>query len=144
MGEGDRGAPRIGHPVTLGHEHVAARTILLVEDAPEVRTVARRILQRHGYVVLEAAEAELALTIARREGEVIDLLLTDVVLPGISGPELAAQIRALCPNAKVLFMSGHTKDAAEAGGGVEPGDPYLEKPFSVTALARKVREVLAS
>jgi CheY-like chemotaxis protein len=118
-------------------------TILLAEDATAVRVAARQILERFGYSVLEAANGTDALGIAQN-GVAIDLLLTDVVMPEMSGRELVDRFAKLRPNTKVLFMSGYTDDAIVRHGVLRPGTAYLQKPFSPETLARKVREVLDS
>jgi two-component system, cell cycle sensor histidine kinase and response regulator CckA len=118
-------------------------TILLAEDATAVRVAARQILERFGYTVLEAANGTDALSTAQN-GVAIDLLLTDVVMPEMSGRELVERIAKLRPNTKVLFMSGYTDDAIVRHGVLRPGTAYLQKPFSPDTLARKVREVLDS
>ncbi len=116
-------------------------TILLVEDEAEVRGVTREVLEGFGYTVLEAAQATDAMLIARRHVGMIDLLLTDVVMPRTSGRALAESVAAERPETKILFMSGYTDDAIILRV-PEPGMHFLEKPFSPPALARKVREVL--
>jgi PAS domain S-box-containing protein len=118
-------------------------TILLAEDATSVRVAARQILERFGYTVLEAANGMDALGTAKN-GATIDLLLTDVVMPEMSGRELVDRFATLRPNTKVLFMSGYTDDAIVRHGVLRPGTAYLQKPFSPDTLARKVREVLDS
>jgi len=122
-------------------------TILLVDDESDVRDLARDILTAKGYRVLEAGGGEEAVRVVQSHGEPIDLLLTDVVMPGMSGPELAAQLRGQRPEMKVLYMSGFALARAQhemlnVGAGVEPGSPILAKPFSVEGLTRKVAEVL--
>ena len=118
-------------------------TILLAEDATAVRVAARQILERFGYTVLEAANGTDALNTAQN-GAAIDLLLTDVVMPEMSGRELVERFAKLRPNTKVLFMSGYTDDAIVRHGVLRPGTAYLQKPFSPDTLGRKVREVLDS
>jgi CheY-like chemotaxis protein len=118
-------------------------TILLAEDAAAVRGAARHILERCGYTVLEAPNGTVALRSAE-SASTIDLLLTDVVMPEMSGRELAEKFVKLKPHAKVLFMSGYTDDAVIHHGVLRPGTAYLQKPFSPDTLARKVREVLDS
>jgi PAS domain S-box-containing protein len=118
-------------------------TILLAEDATAVRVAARQILERFGYTVLEAANGTDALNTAQN-GAAIDLLLTDVVMPEMSGRELVERFAKLRPNTKVLFMSGYTDDAIVRHGVLRPGTAYLQKPFSPDKLGRKVREVLDS
>jgi len=136
-GPADPAATLAEGPVPRGTE-----TILLVEDDPAVRAVARQLLERYGYVVLEAPGAAAALRVAGSSSVTIDLLLTDVVMPGGSGPELAKGFAELQPGAKVLYMSGYTAEAAVGNGILTAGASYLQKPFSPEALARKVRAVL--
>ncbi len=124
-------------PMVRGSE-----TVLLVEDEDAVRRVLRKELERHGYVVLEAAGGEEALQIAASHGQRIQLLVTDVVMPLMSGPDLARRLTAAHPRMKVLYVSGYADDAIVRQGTVEPGTPILEKPFAAGALAEKVREVL--
>ena len=118
-----------------------SETILLVEDQPEVRSVAREALTRHGYSVIAAADAGDALTAALRQ-PTIDLLLTDVVLPGMGGAELARRIQRDRAELPVLFMSGYTAGSIEQQKAVDPRLPLIQKPFDAQALLRKVRELL--
>ncbi len=120
------------------------QTILLVEDEPSVRRMAQRSLERHGYRVLAAEDGEQALSIASRNGtEPIDLLVSDIVMPGMSGHQLGARIRGIRPSIPAIFMSGYTdiRDHPEEFG--EGEAEFLPKPFSPQTLARKVREILA-
>ena len=118
-------------------------TILLVEDAELVRTLARQVLETAGYRVLEAASAEAALNLCETiNGTRIDLLLTDVVMPGMSGNDMSKILIAKQPNMPVLYMSGYTDEAIVQHGVLEAGINFLQKPFSPGALALKVREVL--
>ena len=117
-------------------------TVLLVEDEHEVRRLAFDVLQGLGYRVLEAAVPADATLIAERHVGLIDLLLTDVVMPGMSGRALASRITAVRRETKVLFMSGYTDDAIVRHGVLEPGTSFLEKPFTPPTRARKVREAL--
>ncbi len=124
-------------------------TILLVDDESEVRDLAREILEAQGYRILEAASAEEALQVARTHTEPIALLLTDVVMPGLHGHELAAQLRVQRPETKVLYMTGFALVQAQhemltTRAGLEPGSPLLPKPFSSEGLIKKVGEVLAT
>jgi PAS domain S-box-containing protein len=117
-------------------------TVLLVEDEAIVREPAGRMLTRHGYTVLSAANAEEALVIVREHPGRIDLLLTDVVMPGRSGKELSLDIAELRPTTKVLFMSGYSQDVIAHQGVLEEGVQLIEKPFTGDDLLRKVRDVL--
>ena len=122
----------------------ASETILLVEDDEAVRGVSRRILVQHGYTVLEASNGIDALRICEEAARRIDLIVSDMVMPGMNGPELARQIRVRHPGTALLFMSGYTRDAALRQSFLEPGTAFIEKPFTPLALARRVREVLDS
>ena len=119
-------------------------TILLVEDEEPVRSVTRQLLERNGYTVFEAADgpAALALVGAENGGVQFDLLLTDVIMPGMSGRQLADQLTSQRPDLLVLFMSGYTDDAVVRHGMLEPGLAYLEKPYRPAALLRKMRHLL--
>jgi CheY-like chemotaxis protein len=130
------------------HETVAltlprgTETILVVEDEEAVRGVARLVLQRLGYTVLEAAGGDEALALMEQIEQPVHLLLTDVVMPGMGGREVADRLRSRCPGLKVLFMSGYTDDAVVRHGIEHHEVEFIQKPFSGPALANKVREVL--
>jgi PAS domain S-box-containing protein len=115
-------------------------TVLLVEDEEHVRMLARALLDRNGYHVIEAADAEKAAGLAQRDD--IDLLLTDVVMPGQSGPELFARLKPLHPKMKVLYVSGYADHTIVRRGILEPGLSFVQKPFTAAALMGKVRDVL--
>jgi CheY-like chemotaxis protein len=117
-------------------------TILLVEDDEFVRSLSRRVLESRGYSVLEARRGVEALRLGTGYGGSIHLLLTDVVMPDMGGKALAEQIAATRPEMKVVYMSGYTDNAIARHGVLEPGVPFLQKPFSPKELARKVRAVL--
>ena len=119
-----------------------SETVLVVEDEEEVRKLTVRILQKQGYKVLEASQGDEALFICGQHEEPIHLLVTDVVMPGMSGRELSEHLTSLRPEIKILYMSGHTNSAIVHHGVLEPGVILLQKPFTPEALARKVREVL--
>ena len=120
----------------------ASETILLVEDEPGVRTLARKVLESHGYTVLEAAGGEKAIPISESHQGPIHLLLTDVVMPAMSGRVLADRLAPRRPGIKVLFMSGYTDEAVIHHGVLESGIPFIQKPFTPQALVQKVRELL--
>jgi PAS domain S-box-containing protein len=117
-------------------------TILLVEDEPLVRGITHEVLTEHGYTIIEAQDGMSALALAEKHHEAIDLLLTDVVLPQVSGRDLAEQVRTKCPQVRVLFMSGYTEDAIVHHGVLERGIEFLPKPFTPEGLVRKVQSVL--
>jgi two-component system, cell cycle sensor histidine kinase and response regulator CckA len=119
-----------------------SETILLAEDEPAVRAVARQGLERRGYTVLVASSGSEALALAQQLGATINLLVTDVVMPGMSGRDLAERLAAQRPGVRVLYISGYTDNAIVRHGILDPGLAYLQKPFHPDALARKVREVL--
>ncbi len=116
-------------------------TILLVEDEDVVRELTRRVLERQGYTVLACADGEEAVALSERDDRTIHLLLTDVVMPGLRGYEVARQVTATRPGIKVLYMSGYAEEAL-VGRPVLAGSALIEKPFAVDALARRVRETL--
>jgi CheY-like chemotaxis protein len=120
--------------------HSNGGTVVLVEDEPLLRKVACRVLRSFGHRVVEARDAMEAIGICEQERSV-DLLVTDVALPQMSGPELAARLKSLQPRLKVLFMTGHASTAM-AGWGFNYGAWFLQKPFKPSVLARKVRDIL--
>jgi len=117
-------------------------TVLLAEDEPAVRAVAREALEDHGYRVIEAANGVEALSAARSHIGPLDLLITDMVMPQMGGRELAQRLLAMRPTMRVLFMSGYTDDAHVRQGVSEATSAFLHKPFAIGAFARKVRETL--
>ena len=117
-------------------------TVLLVEDAEGLRRLARRILERCGYTILEAPNGDEALRICERHQGAIHLLLTDVVMPGMSGRVLADRLALLHPATKVLYTSGYTDHAIVNRGVLATGTAFLQKPYAPETLARKVRDVL--
>jgi len=129
----DAGAP----PPATGQE-----TILLVEDEADVRALAREVLERQGYSVVEASDGAQAVAVYEKEGARIDLILTDVVMPRMSGREMVDRVRATRPDMRVLYMSGYTGDAIVRHGVLDASLLLLGKPFTPVALIAKVREVL--
>ncbi len=119
-----------------------SETVLLVEDEEEVRELAREILTLMGYTILTAREPAEALRISLEHTGIIDLLLTDVIMPGMSGRQLADRLTAERPGLKVVFMSGYTDNAIVHHGVLEPGTAFVQKPFTPESLTRKVRDVL--
>ncbi len=142
--------PRTDAPVS-GKELPAAEivsvrgeTVLIVEDQDAVRQLAAEVLTQQGYCTIEAASGAEAVLLLHRPGAAIDLLLTDVILPGMNGRELADRVRSQIPAVKVLFMSGHAGDKLGRRGLLEDGLAFLPKPFTPAALLHKVGMVLAS
>jgi CheY-like chemotaxis protein len=127
----------VRQPAMRGNE-----TILVAEDDPQVRDLTVAILRACGYTVIELVNVGDAERLCKEHSGKIDLLLTDVVMPETSGPELAQRFLRLRPNAKVLFMSGHTDTAIVHQGVLDPGIAFLPKPFTPSTLAGKVRKVL--
>jgi two-component system, cell cycle sensor histidine kinase and response regulator CckA len=118
-------------------------TILIVDDEPEVRAVARDMLKAKGYTTLDTGDPTLALRIARTEAQPIHLLLTDVVMPLMNGRELVDQIRMIRPAIKFLYMSAYsTETIVDYGIRLAPGEPFVLKPFTMESLASAVRAVL--
>jgi PAS domain S-box-containing protein len=124
-------------PAANGHE-----TVLLVEDEDGVRRLARLSLERHGYTVLEASNGQEAIDLSDRHHGVIEVLLTDVVMPNINGREVSERLLLRRPDLKVLFMSGYNDDAVVRHVGADSSGAFLQKPFDSRTLAAKVREVL--
>lgn len=119
-------------------------TILLVEDEPGLRRLIHRTLEQHGYSVLSAATTEDAISIAQHHAGPIHLLLSDVIMPGLSGPDVAQRVVRLRPSIRVLYVSGYTSQAVEGTDSVSPHARFLPKPFAPNVLATKVRECLDS
>jgi CheY-like chemotaxis protein len=134
-------APAERPPPAPPSELRGRETVLLVEDEDQVRSLAAAILRKYGYRVVEARKGDEAIVRAAEEGPV-DLLLTEVVTPGMGGPLLAQKLIALRPSIRVLFLSGYADDAIVRHGILEEGVAFLQKPFVPDVLARRVREAL--
>jgi two-component system, cell cycle sensor histidine kinase and response regulator CckA len=117
-------------------------TVLLVEDEEIVRKLVREMLETSGYAVLPAADGSEAIRLSDQHAGTIDLLMTDVVMPGLSGQELARRLVGERPDLRVLFTSGYAEDAIANHGVLSPGTAFLEKPFTAAELGRKLRELL--
>jgi two-component system cell cycle sensor histidine kinase/response regulator CckA len=118
--------------------------VLLVEDEDPVRMFAARALRNKGYRVLEARSGDIALKLAQDSAEPIDLLVTDVVMPNMDGPTLAKAVRALRPDVKIIFISGYAEDAFRKNSQIPSDINFLPKPFSLSQLAGKVKEVISA
>jgi CheY-like chemotaxis protein len=123
---------------------VETGTVLVVEDYPELRLLIEEILKGNGYRVLSAPDGAAALIVAREHAGEIDILLTDVVMPNMIGPDLAAQLKTENPNLRALFMSGHAQPALGGTAALPPDVPLLQKPFMAGELLDKMSEVLAA
>jgi PAS domain S-box-containing protein len=141
--------PRVTDPAEQSNQAKHAQmpiggseTVLLVEDEESVRELVRETLRSKGYRVIEADDGIAGLKTSEACQDPIDILITDVVMPGMSGRELAQRVAASRPQIKVLYLSGYTEDAIIHEGVLEPGTAFLQKPFTLQALARKVRDVL--
>jgi CheY-like chemotaxis protein len=117
-------------------------TIMVVEDEEAVRRLAVRVLKGQGYEVLEAEDADSCLALLRDWEGPLDLLLTDLILPGVEGRELSGRVLELFPESKVLYMSGYSEDIITHRGILEEGIPFLQKPFTVGGFSARVREIL--
>jgi CheY-like chemotaxis protein len=124
------------------NEAGGCETVLLVEDEESVRELVRVTLASRGYKVLEAENGECGLQVAEDFKDPIDILITDVVMPGIGGRELAKKLLSLRPDISVLYLSGYTEDAVIAPGAPSAAIAFLQKPFTLQNLAKKVRDIL--
>jgi CheY-like chemotaxis protein len=131
-------APSPPPPSTTG----GTETVLLVEDEEVVRRLARNVLASKGYTVLEASSGEAAISLGESHPARIDLVITDVVMPGMTGRELADRLNARLPGARLLYISGYAEEDVLGQDELESGLPFLSKPFSPDQLLRKVREAL--
>jgi len=137
-------AAAVAAPAESASDEQENETILLVEDEANLRYLARQFLEKQGYHVIEAADGAVAIQIAVAHPAVIHLLLTDVIMPGMNGRELAQRITEIRPNIKVLYMSGYTENVIGRNGTLDAGVRLLQKPFTLRDLKSKVREVLDS
>ena len=131
--EADQEPPQPGH----------GETVLLVEDDPGILHLGRIMLDKLGYRTLTASSPEEAIALVERHGGRIDLLVTDVIMPGMNGKELAERLIRRQPEMAVLFMSGYTADVIAQHGVLDEGVTFLQKPFSIKTLADKIRDALA-
>ena len=138
----DEAVTPVAAPGTVAAPAAGRETVLLAEDEPLVRILARRVLEQAGYTVLAAGGGAEALETARRHDGPIHLLLTDVVMPEMSGRDLVRRLGELRPDVPVLYMTGYSEEAIARHGVLDPGTALIQKPFTPAALARKVREVL--
>ncbi len=141
--------PQVSATVPAKAEHMihtalprGTETVLVVEDEDAVRLIVRRVLRDQGYAILEARDGNEALRICAQKGDAIDLVLSDVIMPGMGGRELSRALAASRPTLPILFMSGYNDDGELAGSGADLGAGVLAKPFTSETLARQVREVL--
>jgi two-component system cell cycle sensor histidine kinase/response regulator CckA len=134
--------PGEGAEVEAAAPRGGTETVLVVEDEAAILELAKESLEELGYTVLTASSPEEALRTSKERGAPIDLLITDVVMPGMNGRELARRLGAARPELKCLYMSGYTADVIAHRGVLEEGVSFIGKPFSLTVLAKKVREVL--
>ncbi len=140
----EESASELSPTLSLKNEKGGSETVLLVEDEDSVRELVRDTLAVRGYKVLEAENGESGLRVAEASSGHIDLLITDVVMPGMGGRELAKKLLLMRPDMGVLYLSGYTEDAIVHQGALGAGKAFLQKPFTLQSLARKVREVLHS
>lgn len=137
-----RPPPAAPPDAATGRVPAGTTTILVVEDDDVIRDVARRVLERQGFAVLVAADAEAAMGLADRHPGHIHLLITDLLLPGVGGRELSARLGIHRPAIRVLYMSGSADSSVVRHRVLQPGTEFLEKPFSPALLVRTVRRVM--
>jgi len=129
-------------PATAAPVHRASETVLLVEDESGVRQLSKRILDNAGYRVLEAANGDDAERMFAQHAGAIDLVITDVIMPGCGGPELLERLQRRQPDLRVLYMSGYSEQSAAQKAGFDRGLPFVQKPFTAAELVRQVRDAL--
>ncbi len=135
---------RVPEPLNAVPKNPAPRTVLVVEDQDEVRGLIVAVLRSEGFNVLEAAGGDAALSVSLRYSDAIDLLITDLIMPGMNGKEVADQLMPIRPGMKVLYISGYSGDVLTRRGVLEPDVPFLAKPFTPLTLSAKVRELLGA
>lgn len=131
-----------GTELTMDHPSRGAPTLLVVDDDPEVREIVSELLESEGMRVLQAGSGEEAILVATRLDGRVDLVITDVRMPGMNGVALARYLNREWPAIRILYMSGYAADVLEREGSFEPHLPLLAKPFTVTQLMDRVRELL--
>jgi DNA-binding NtrC family response regulator len=129
-------------PLTPGQATGGSETVLLVEDEVGVRRLTSRILNNAGYRVLEAVNGDAAEKLFAEHAGSIDLVVTDVIMPGCGGPELLKRLRIHAPDLKGLYMSGYTEHSAAQKTGFDRGLPFVQKPFTAAEFVRRVRDAL--
>jgi len=129
-------------PAVTAPAKMASETVLLVEDEAGVRRFSKRILENAGYRVLEAVNGDAAEKLFTQHATTIDLVVTDVIMPGCGGPELLSRLQVQAPALKALYMSGYTEKSAAHKAGIDRGLPFVQKPFTAAELMRRVREAL--
>jgi CheY-like chemotaxis protein len=141
--------PKVAEDVTAGKERAkvsdeisGSETVLIVEDNDALRKLAKNVLRKYGYEILEAENGEKALNVSETHEGPIHLLLTDVVMPAMSGTDLSEKLQSIRPETRVIYMSGYTADAIVRNGILRQDINFIEKPFSLENLAKKVRQVL--
>ncbi len=140
--EGPSVAERVPERLTTAQKGQASGTVLVVEDQDEVRVLIVAVLESEGFKVLQAVGGDDALSLSRGYPETIQLLITDLIMPGMNGKQVADQLMLMRPNMKVLYTSGYSGDVLTTRGVTEPGVPYLAKPFTPLILSERVHEVL--
>ena len=129
-------------PVPAASVTRASETVLLLEDEEGVRLLATRILAKAGYRVYDAADGDEAERLFAAHRHTIDLLVTDVIMPGCGGPELFARLQVHAPGLRVLYMSGYPEQSAAHRAGIGRGLPFVQKPFTAAQFVRRVRDAL--
>jgi len=140
----DEAAEKLSRPPAKAVAIRGTETVLVVEDQEAVRSIVRAVLRSGGYSVLEASHGGEALLIFERHKGRIDLVVSDMVMPQMSGPDLIQRLQAVKPGVKSLYMSGYTSGTVSLAENWDPNTPFIEKPFGPGAFLRKVREVLDS